>query len=155
AFDKTGTLTRGTPEVVEVIALNGLPQRSVVGLAAAVEQRSDHPIADAIVQHAVALDVAVPPATDVAAVAGRGVEGLVGGGPVVLGNRRLFEDRGLWTPSYEESVDRITTRGRTAVLVAWKGEPIGIIGIADRPRETARDAIRLLRDQGVESFAML
>src|SRR5213596_207654 len=95
AFDKTGTLTRGVPEVVDVVAVNGVGVSSIVGLAAAVERRSAHPIAQAILRHAASMDIAAEPAEDVAALPGRGAEGRVNGHRVVLGNHRLFEERQL------------------------------------------------------------
>jgi Cd2+/Zn2+-exporting ATPase len=155
AFDKTGTLTRGTPEVVDVVALSDLGAPSVVGLAAAVEQRSSHPIAQAIIDHAAASRVPSTPAVGVAAISGLGAEGLVAGSRVVLGNHRLFEERRLCSSSIHTHLDRMAATGRTAVLVARDDRPIGIIEIADQPRQAGRDTVDLLRRQGIESIVML
>jgi Cd2+/Zn2+-exporting ATPase len=155
AFDKTGTLTRGTPEVVDVIALNGLAPRAIVALAAAVERRSEHPIAQAILRYAAASGVDTDPGEDVQALAGRGAQGRVGGARVVLGNHRLFEERRLCSPAMHDRLDQISGAGRTAVLVAHDDEMVGIIAVADRPRETGRDAVDMLRRQGIESLVML
>jgi len=155
AFDKTGTLTRGTPEVVEVVALDGVTEAGVVGLAAAVEQRSSHPIAQAIMRYAETSQVAVPVGADVAEIAGRGAEGRVDGEPVVLGNHRLFEERQLCSALIHERLEGFAARGKTAVLVARSGQAIGIIAVADRPREVGRDMLDLLRRQGIASLVML
>ncbi|HEY7284590.1 MAG TPA: heavy metal translocating P-type ATPase [Vicinamibacterales bacterium] len=155
AFDKTGTLTRGTPQVVDVVALNGAADKVVVGLAASVERRSTHPIARAIVDHAEAGQLSALPAANVSALAGRGAEGDVDGAKVVLGNHRLFEERRLCSPAMHPHLDRLAADGRTAVLVARNDEPIGIIGLADRLREASRDTVDLLRRHGVESVVML
>ena len=155
AFDKTGTLTRGAPEVVEVVALNGADAASIVSLAASLEQRSTHPIAQAILDHATSAGVPAPPAVEVLALAGRGAEGQVGIHRVLIGNHRLFEERGLCSPGTHERVSAIDAAGRTAVLVARDGHPVGIIAIADRPRESSRDAIDLLRAHGVAHIVML
>jgi len=155
AFDKTGTLTRGTPEVVDVIALNGLAPRAVVALAAAVERRSEHPIAQAILRYAAASGVDADPGEDVQALAGRGAQGRVDGARVVLGNHRLFEEQRLCSPAMHDQLDRISGAGRTAVLVAKDGETVGVIAVADRPRETGRAAMEMLRRQGIESLVML
>jgi Cd2+/Zn2+-exporting ATPase len=155
AFDKTGTLTRGTPQVVDVVALNGAADKVVVGLAASVERRSTHPIARAIVDHAEAGQLSALPAVNVSALAGRGAEGDVAGAKVVLGNHRLFEERRLCSPAMHPHLDRLAADGRTAVLVARNDEPIGIIGLADRLREASRDTVDLLRRHGVESVVML
>jgi len=155
AFDKTGTLTRGTPRVVEVVALDGSAPRTVVALAASVEQRSTHPIAHAILEYAGSVDVAVPAGKQVQALAGLGAEGEVDGVRVVLGNHRLFEDRQLCTPAVHARIDAMSAAGRTPVLVARNGRAVGIIGVADRAREAGRDAVDLLRQQGIESIVML
>jgi Cd2+/Zn2+-exporting ATPase len=155
AFDKTGTLTRGAPEVVEVVTLNGMDAGAIVALAAAVEQRSEHPIAQAIVRHALERQIAPAPADDVSALAGRGAEGRVVGARVMLGNHRLFEEHQLCSPAIHDHLDRLSAGGRTPVLVARNGTAVGIIAIADRPRETGRDAVDLLRQQGIESVVML
>jgi Cd2+/Zn2+-exporting ATPase len=155
AFDKTGTLTRGTPRVVDVMALNGAGDAAVVSLAASVERRSTHPIARAIVDHADAAHLTALPAANVSSLAGRGAEGEVAGARVVLGNHRLFEERQLCSPAVHPYLDRLASEGRTAVLVARDGQAIGVIGLADRPREASRDAVELLRRHGVESVVML
>jgi Cd2+/Zn2+-exporting ATPase len=155
AFDKTGTLTRGAPEVVDVVSLNGAGRASIVALAAAVEQRSEHPIAQAIVQHAASTLAAVAPAADVRSLAGRGAEGRVGDGRVLLGNHRLFEERQLCSSAIHDRLEQLSSAGRTPVLVAHDDRPIGIIAISDRPREAGRDAVDLLRRNGVKSVVML
>jgi Zn2+/Cd2+-exporting ATPase len=155
AFDKTGTLTRGTPQVVDVVALNGAGAAAVVGLAASVERRSTHPIAKAIVDHANAAHLSAPPAANVSSLAGRGAEGDVNGAKVVIGNHRLFEERRICSPAVHPYLDRMADEGRMAVLVARDGEAIGIIALADRPREASQDTVDLLRRQGIESVVML
>ena len=90
-----------------------------------------------------------------ASLAGLGAEGLVTGAPVLLGNHRLFEERGLCSPLIHTHLDAIGAQGRTPVLVARDGEAVGIIAIADRARETSRDTIDELRRHGVESVVML
>jgi Cd2+/Zn2+-exporting ATPase len=155
AFDKTGTLTRGVLEVVSVVPLNGESVGSVVALASAVEQRSNHPIALAIVGHASAAGITAAPAQGVSSLAGRGTEGLVGAGRVLLGNHRVFEERGICSTAIHQRLDELSVSGHTAVLVARDGQPIGIIALADRPRESARDAVELIRGLGVPAVVML
>ena len=155
AFDKTGTLTHGVPEVVDVVTLNGVPAERVVALAAAVEHRSAHPIAHAVLRYAEAAHIATAPASDVSSLTGLGAEGRVVGSPVLLGNHRLFEERGLCSPKIHTHLDEIGSLGRTPILVARDGEAVGIIAIADRARETSRDAIHELKRHGVESVVML
>jgi Cd2+/Zn2+-exporting ATPase len=155
AFDKTGTLTRGKPEVVDVVALNGGRTSAVVGLAASIEQRSTHPIAQAIVDHAMTENISSAAADGVTSLSGRGTEGSVDGRRVLLGSHRLFEERQLCSPALHDRVDAVNASGRTAVLVAHDEQPIGIIAVADRSRDTGKAAIEMLRQQGVEWIAML
>jgi Cd2+/Zn2+-exporting ATPase len=155
AFDKTGTLTRGVPEVVDIVPLNGASPRTIVALASAVEQRSEHPIAHAIVQYAAASGIDVPAGDGVAALEGRGAEGRVGDAAVLLGNHRLFEERQLCSPTLHAQIDQCAGLGRTPVIVARDGEAIGVIAVSDRAREAGRDALDLLRRQGITPVVML
>jgi Cd2+/Zn2+-exporting ATPase len=154
AFDKTGTLTYGRPEVVSVDSFNGTPASQVVELAASVEQRSEHPIASAVLRHAASLGLRVLPATDVASLVGRGAEGRVDGLRVLIGNHNLFEERQLCLPAVHERLDQLSAQGLTPVLVARDDEALGVITVADRPRETGRDTIELLRQQAVDSVML-
>ncbi len=155
AFDKTGTLTQGMPAVVSTVTLNGAAPAHIVGLAASVEHRSTHPIAQAILDHAAASGIAAAPADAVSALAGRGAEGQVAGDRVLIGNHRLFEERQLCSPVIHDHVTAMDAGGHTAVLVAHNDQPIGIIAVADRPRHNSREAITLLRAQGIQSIVML
>jgi Cd2+/Zn2+-exporting ATPase len=155
AFDKTGTLTRGVLDVVNVVPLNGENAGSVVALASAVEQRSNHPIALAIVRHAAGLGIAASPADGVSSLAGRGAEGTVGAARILLGNHRVFEERGICSAAIHQQLDELSVSGHTAVLVARDERPIGIIALADRPRASGRDAVELLRGLGVPALVML
>ena len=155
AFDKTGTLTRGTPEVVDVIALNGMPPAAIISLAASIEQRSDHPIARAIVAYAEGRGVRADAGVNVTALAGLGAEGHVAGTDVILGNHRLFEERRLCSPEVHARLDDVSAHGRTPVLLARDGVAVGIIAVADRPREAGRDVVDILRQQGIRSVVML
>jgi len=154
AFDKTGTLTRGEPHVVDVLALDGRTPRDVLERAASLEARSDHPVARAITARALEIGIDAPPASNVTALYGLGAEGHVGAEPVIVGSERLFAERGLMM----DNVDVLNAHrraGRTLVLVASGTRTVGAIAIADRPRESAREAVELLRGHGVTHVAML
>jgi Zn2+/Cd2+-exporting ATPase len=138
-----------------VVALNGMTPQAIVALAASIEQRSQHPIAQAILRHAASARIASAPGQQVASLAGLGAEGVVDGAAVVVGNHRLFEERRLCSSAVHESLAGITARGRSAVIVARNGEAVGVIAIADRTREHGRVTIDLLRRQGIESIVML
>jgi Zn2+/Cd2+-exporting ATPase len=155
AFDKTGTLTKGRIHVTDVEPLDGLSAETVLGLAASLEIRSEHPIARAIVRRAEAAGIAVTAADSFQALPGRGAEARIAGSPAVVGSHRLFEERGLCSPKIHDRLDDLAARGRTAILVARGSEAIGVIGVADELREASRDAVDLLRQQGVSRVALL
>jgi Cd2+/Zn2+-exporting ATPase len=155
AFDKTGTLTRGSPRVVEVVALNGLPRAELLGMAAALETRSEHPIGAAIVEYADREGVPVRAAERFEALPGRGARGVVAGRDVSVGNHRLISERGLCTPEVDAHLSRLSAAARTAVIVASGDSVVGIIAVADEPREAARDVVEHLRRHGVKHVALL
>jgi Cd2+/Zn2+-exporting ATPase len=141
--------------VIEVMPLNGASQSDIVALAASVEQRSGHPIAQAILHYAAHSNIHVPAGAGVAALAGLGAEGDVGNAHVVLGNHRLFEERELCSEDLHLRLNSLNGTGRTPILVARNGVPVGIISVTDRPREASRDAIDLLRRNGIARIVML
>ena len=155
AFDKTGTLTRAELRVSAVRAIAGVTEAELLAAAAAVESRSEHPIAAAIVQEARARDLAFAGVAGVRALPGLGAEGAVGGTSVVCGNLRLFRERGWLTANAERIADQVAATGSSPVLVAFDGRVVGIIGVADREREVAADTIDLLHQQGIRRIVML
>jgi Zn2+/Cd2+-exporting ATPase len=154
AFDKTGTLTRGHPAVVDVIPLDGCTRRDVLERAAAVEARSEHPVARAILQQAAEEGIRARPAANVEALLGLGAEGDLEVGRVLVGSERLFAQRGFAVDS-GELLAAHRRAGRTLVLVASADRVIGAIAIADPPRTSAREAVELLRHQGIRHVSML
>ncbi len=149
-MDKTGTLTKGEPEVTDVIATGGLNEDELLRMAAAVERESEHPLAQAIVAHAVGRGLDTPSAAGFENVPGHGAVAHVDGRTVAVGNRRLMETEGVSLGDLAARRDEIAAGGRTAVIVAVDGQAAGLIGIADAPRETSAAAVAALRRAGVE-----
>jgi Cd2+/Zn2+-exporting ATPase len=156
AFDKTGTLTEGRPRLVAVEPVDGTSVRELLGVALAVERQSDHPLALAITSDATARipDLAVDDASEVAAVPGRGVRGVVGGVPVAIGNAALFEGTEL-PPAVLEAQDRLERSGATTMVVARADRVLGVLGVMDTPRPEAAAAVRDLLDLGIRRAVML
>ena len=148
-MDKTGTLTKGEPEVTDVI-VDGIDERQLLGLAAAVERESEHPLADAIVRHANAGGVAHVPVESFENVPGHGALATVDGRRVAVGNTRLMEQQHLELGGLGARRVELAEGGRTAVLVAVDGRVTGVIGIADAPRPTAAQAVAALHEAHVE-----
>ena len=148
-MDKTGTLTKGEPEVVEVITAS-LPEPDLLRLAAAVERDSEHPLAAAVVKRAA--DGAIPsvPATEFTNVPGHGATATVEGHQVAVGNRRLMEREKIDLKALDEALGRMSSEGRTVVIVGVDGKAAGLFAIADAVRPTSRQAVAALRKAGVE-----
>jgi Cd2+/Zn2+-exporting ATPase len=153
AFDKTGTLTRGEPRVGDVLSLDGRSAADLLRCAAAVEARSEHALARAILQRARELGVDVVPVRDFTSTPGRGAEASVGESHVIVGNDQMLASRGVAVDA--SVIDALRRRGNTVVCVAVDGSLAGLIGITDPLRDTAREAIEMLRSHGVRRVAML
>ncbi len=160
-LDKTGTITKGRPEVTDVLPVEEgqvvtSPYRcsDVLRWAAALERRSEHPLAQAVVAAAEREGLALPEVEDFRALPGRGVRGRVEGREVLLGNRRLMEESGVDAAPLAAEAERLEGEGKTAMLLAVDGRPAGIVAVADTVKETSAAAIRALRGLGVRTIMM-
>jgi Cd2+/Zn2+-exporting ATPase len=153
AFDKTGTLTEGRPVVSRVVALDGRSEAEVLALAAALERRSEHPLAHAILTAADGADL--PPVAGFRSVAGRGAEGEVGGKGYLIGSPRLFAERGIALDGATEALEAVETDGETPVILGSEEAPMAVFGIADAVRPEARATLESLRGAGVGELVML
>jgi P-type Cu+ transporter len=147
--DKTGTLTMGKPALTDVVVLAGLPEADVLAFAAALEKGSEHPLAEAIVAGALAKGIVIGEAKGFEAVTGKGVQGVVGGRKVALGNSVMMRGLGLNIDAAEASTDTLRTNGKTAMFVAVDGVLAGIIAVADPIRPSTAGAITALHGQGL------
>ncbi len=157
ALDKTGTLTTGQPEVTDVLVLApDMPQERLLALAAGVEQRSEHPLARAILRHAEEVGVTPAPAQGFQALTGVGAQAQVDGDRVYVGSPALFtEQLGLDLSAMESTIQELQDQGKTVMVVGSGSEVWGLIAVRDRPRENAREAIQALHRLGVEQVVML
>ena len=147
-FDKTGTLTIGQPEVVEIVPAGGVTEDEVLTAAAAVEQGSDHPLAQAILRRSANLTVAAP--TGFESLDGMGARAETDGGTVFLGNRLLMDTQKLALGPLEAEATRLQADGRTVVHVSQAARVIGLIAIADAIRPTSKAAVAKLRERKIE-----
>ena len=159
AFDKTGTLTKGRLHVTDVIPLNGAGPRDILALAAALETRSEHPVARAIVERAALENVRLAPVRSFQALPGLGAEGRVADSSVLVGSYRLFEERGMGFDRGEAAakaaLEDLASQGRGTVMVGANGALIGVLGVADEERPAARETVQMLRDHGVSRIVLL
>ncbi len=147
-FDKTGTLTVGKPEVVEMVMAEGITEDALLLAAAAVEQGSAHPLAQAVLRRAAKLKVVAP--TGFKSIDGQGAQARTSAGMVFLGNRLLMDTQKLALGPLEADAARLQGEGRTVVHVAQNDKVIGLIAIADAVRPSAKAAVAKLRESGVE-----
>ncbi len=164
AFDKTGTLTMGRPEVTDVVPLNHLSAAEVVHLAAAIESRSEHPLAAAILrrshhdarssEHADALAHAHEVA-DFEAVTGKGVRARVDGSVYYVGSPRIFQDLGQSLSAVEDRIQALRQDGKTVLVVGTDTTLVGLVAVADRLRAGAAAAVADLRRVGIDRIVML
>jgi P-type Cu2+ transporter len=147
-FDKTGTLTIGQPEVVAIVPADGVTEDTVLTAAAAVEQGSGHPLAQAILRRAAKLTVVAP--TGFQSLDGMGARAETASGTVFLGNRLLMDTQKLALGPLEAEATRLQGDGRTVVHVSQAARVIGLIAIGDAARPTSKAAIAKLRERGIE-----
>ena len=156
AFDKTGTLTEGRPVVSRVVALDGGDEAGAVRLAAALERRSEHPLAHAILTAAEGYGTGMlPQVTGFRSVAGRGAEGEITGRRYAIGSPRLFAEAGVPLDGAREALDEVERAGETPVVLGDEHGPIAVFGLADAVRRDAKATVEALRKAGVEHLVML
>lgn len=164
AFDKTGTLTIGKPQVTDVVVCQSWEgeQNDLLALAAAVEEKSEHPLAQAVVQAAKEEGLALPTASDFKTTTGKGVRASVAGRDLLIGNPRYFND--IPSTGFDEAsaiVMELQKQGKTTVLVAQMDENndhatiLGVIALADVLRDDASKVVSELHQKGIEHVVML
>jgi len=149
-FDKTGTLTEGQFGVVAVAPWEG-DEREILRLAAAVESRSEHPIAQGIVRSAKEKGIALPRVEGFSAIRGKGAQAKVEGSTVVVASPGYLRERGITTP---DRSSKLSAGGRTIVYVIREGKPIGAIALADVVRPESREAIARLKEMGLRCMML-
>jgi Zn2+/Cd2+-exporting ATPase len=159
AFDKTGTLTEGKPKITEVIALEGISNEELLADAIAVEELSDHPLAKAVVRDGKErMDgKEIPKADSLEAVLGKGIKANVGSDKIYIGNLDLYEALDDKKPSDEivKKIEELESNGNTTILIRKNENYLGIIGLMDTPRESAKATLSELKAIGIEKMIML
>lgn len=148
-FDKTGTLTEGKPVVTDVIG----DEREVLSLAASLEDVSQHPLAQAIVNRASELGISLYPVENFQALHGKGVTGIINSKQILLGNAKLLDDLAI-PHDYQERFDLLEKEAKTVVFLSVDGELKGLIALQDVPKENAREAIAKLKKRGLRTVML-
>ncbi|PRX11259.1 UNVERIFIED_ORG: Cu+-exporting ATPase [Martelella mediterranea] len=151
AFDKTGTLTEGRPVVIDVVTADGFDRNTVLGLAAAVEQGSEHPLAEAVLTTVKDKGLDIAKTADFSAVPGFGVSATVNGSKVNVGARRFMVREGVDTQVLDGDAERLAENARSLLFVAVDGKAAGVIGVADPVKPSAKAAIAALHAAGLKT----
>ncbi|WP_414542823.1 heavy metal translocating P-type ATPase [Nostoc sp. CCY0012] len=152
-LDKTGTLTQGKPTVTDFVSVNGTANHNelqLLQMAASVERNSEHPLAEAVVKYAQSQEVSLTEVNNFAAVAGSGVQAVVGDRLVQIGTQRWMTELGIHTDSLQQYKDTWEAAGRTVVFLAVNSEIQGVMGIADALKPSSAAAVKVLQKLGLE-----
>ena len=153
-LDKTGTVTQGRPELTDIRTAEGVQEQELLMLAGSLEQASEHPLAEAIVDGAQKRGISLEKVENFSAVAGQGVLGTVRGRKVLAGNRKMMEENGISTENLKEAAGLLAEAGKTALYIAADGRLLGLVAAADQVKETSAQAIREMEKMGL-SVVML
>jgi Zn2+/Cd2+-exporting ATPase len=159
AFDKTGTLTEGRPRITDVFPVKGIMQTELLSIAVAVERLSHHPLARAIAEDGLDRvgDLAIPTATDLESLTGRGVRAKLDGATILIGKAEMFGTDGVAPLSVEmsDAIAKLRSGGRTTMIVRRDDKDLGAIGLMDTPRKSAKDTLARLRKLGITRMIMI
>lgn len=159
AFDKTGTLTEGKPQVTDIVPTDGLPDKEFLAIASAIESRSEHPLAEAIVKYSkeqgaeIASVLASISAFE--AIPGKGAKATVNGNMYQIGNSRLFTEQAIDIERVEDEVSRLQNEGKTVMMLGDDKRILGLIAVADMLRENSGQAVSKLKRAGIKKVVML
>jgi len=153
-LDKTGTITKGEPSVTDVITVNNFDDDTLLRLTAIAERGSEHPLGRAVVQHAKDKGLTLSQPETFEAESGRGIRAVVDGQTLIVGSPRFMKEQGIDTSTINETIQRLQSNARTAILTVVDGQLAGVIGIADMVKEGSIEAIAGLKALGIEVVMM-
>ncbi|WP_287128560.1 heavy metal translocating P-type ATPase [Candidatus Cyanaurora vandensis] len=153
-LDKTGTITKGQPALTDVLPLGGYSAETLLTLAAIADRRSEHPLAQAIVQGALKRNLTLTEPQAFEAIPGQGVQATVDQQVVLVGNAKLMTVQGIDLAKFSTATDRLADEGKTPMFVAVAGQAAGVIAVADTIKEDSTQAIRTLQKMGIEVIMM-
>jgi Cu+-exporting ATPase len=149
-FDKTGTLTAGRPQVTDILAWEGWPEEQVLAWAAAVEEKSEHPLAEAVTHAAAHLQLALPPVAEFQAVPGLGVKARIAGEEALLGNPTFLNREKVPVRDLMPHQERLAQAGKTTIFLAVGGKPVGLLAAADTLKPGAAEAVAAIKDMDLK-----
>ncbi len=152
-LDKTGTITTGKPIVTDIIPFS-VTESDLLSLAAGLESQSEHPLSTAVMAAVSEQSIPVPTVSDFTVLPGKGVCAKLDGTPCLAGNVRLLEENGVMLTEVASVLDRLAAEGKTPLLFAKADQLVGVIAVADIPKETSREAITALQKMGLAVYML-
>ena len=149
-LDKTGTITNGKPKVVDIQVFNDYSKEEVLNIAASIEKHSEHPLGKAIVEEAEKQEFDVLPIEQFQSISGMGIQGIVDGKEVLLGNHLLLQNQGIAVDEFNAVIDGVASKGQTAMFVVIQKQVAGIIVVADTIKATSKEAIQQMKALGLQ-----
>ena len=149
-LDKTGTITNGKPKVVDIQVFNDYSKEEVLKVAASIEKHSEHPLGKAIVEEAEKQEFDVLPIEQFQSISGMGIQGIVDGKEVLLGNHLLLQNQGIAVDEFNAVIDGVASKGQTAMFVVIQKQVAGIIVVADTIKATSKEAIQQMKALGLQ-----
>ena len=150
ALDKTGTITKGEPTVTDLLPAEGVTEAELLTLAAALERRSEHPLAKAVRAYADTQDLDVPEVTDFAALPGNGLSAKLGGQSIFAGNASFIQTKLSVPDALRAEAEKLSAQGKTPLFFGGAGRLLGVIAVADTIKEDSPQAIRELQEMGIQ-----
>jgi len=155
AFDKTGTLTKGHAEVTDIISLDPYSAEEVLRAGATIEERSEHPVARAIVKYAKERGIKIGEVEDFLAHTGKGAQGKINGETFFIGNLRFINELEISVDGLLGKINGLQLQGKTALIVTKGERAIGLIALSDKARDISKKALKEIKDVGVRKVVML
>lgn len=148
-LDKTGTITEGKPAVMKIVS-HSISEEELLKIAASCEQVSEHPLGQAIMRGAKGRGIELEKVTEFQSVTGQGIEAVIGEQTYYIGNKKLCDVKGLDLAQFEKEANEIAGKGQTPMFVGLDGKVIGLVSVADALKETSVEAIRKIKELGIE-----
>lgn len=150
-LDKTGTLTEGKPKVTDIVVAHGFIKDEVLRLNASVESKSGHPLSKAILEEAQKRNIKLSEKIEqFKSISGHGIEAMVEGKHVLVGNMKLMKDRNIETPLIQNEIDKLLDQGKTLMTIAIDGKIAGVVAVADSIKSSAKKSIEKMKELGLE-----
>lgn len=149
-FDKTGTITEGKPKVTDIITSEGIEEGYLLEIAASAEKNSEHPLGEAIVRYGMEKDINFKNLENFKAIPGHGIEVIIDNKKILLGNRKLMNERNISLLNLENKSDELAREGKTPMYISIDNNIGGIIAVADVVKESSKKAIETLHEMGIK-----